>query len=98
MNTQTLRTLGSAVVLSLDRMTRVRAVDPLDNPLTAEAGVTLAEIQATAEGAGRRFTLTHGGEGSSAIGGNLFGRNALYRAVGSNRHERGRLHSAATKT
>ena len=73
--------LERAVVLSLDRMRRIRSVDPLDNSLTAEAGVTLSDVRAAAKAADRRFTLSHGAEGSSRIGGNLStnagGNNAL---------------------
>ncbi|MDG8499972.1 FAD-binding oxidoreductase, partial [Streptococcus pneumoniae] len=34
-----------AILLSLDRLNRIRAVDPTDLTLTAEAGCTLHEVQ-----------------------------------------------------
>ncbi|WP_088344968.1 MULTISPECIES: FAD-binding oxidoreductase [Rhodomicrobium] len=59
------------VVLSLQRMNRIRSVDPRGNVLIAEAGVTLAGVQKAAEEAGRLFPLSIGSEGSCQIGGNL---------------------------
>lgn len=59
------------IVLSTDRMTKVRAVDPLNHTLTAEAGVVLADVQRAAEEAGAYFPLSLGAEGSCRIGGNL---------------------------
>ncbi len=59
------------IVLSLERMTRIRDVDPVGNVLVAEAGCILADIQAAAEAAGRLFPLSLGSEGSCRIGGNL---------------------------
>ena len=62
---------GRAVVVSLARMKRVRAIDADNGTLTVEAGCTLAEVQAAAEGAGRLFPLALASEGSCMIGGNL---------------------------
>ena len=62
---------GSAVLLSLRRMRRIRTVNPDDFALVADAGCTLAEVQAAAEGADRYFPLSLGSEGSCQIGGNL---------------------------
>ena len=62
---------GRAVVVSLRRMNRVRGVDPLNDTVTVEAGVTLAEVQRTARDAGRLFPLSLAAEGSATIGGNL---------------------------
>jgi FAD/FMN-containing dehydrogenase len=59
------------VVLSFERMRRVRDVDPTDGVLTAEAGCVLAEVQAAARAAGRIFPLTLASEGSARIGGLL---------------------------
>jgi FAD/FMN-containing dehydrogenase len=59
------------IVLSLARMNRVRALDPLNDTLTVEAGCVLAEIQRVAREAGRLFPLSLGAEGSCRIGGNL---------------------------
>ena len=59
------------VILSLERMNRVRAVLPDDGAIVAEAGVVLADLQAAAEEAGRLFPLSLAAEGSCRIGGNL---------------------------
>ena len=62
---------GRQLVLSLTGLDRVRAVDPRGEWLVAEAGCTLAAVQAAAEGAGRLFPLSLGSEGTCQIGGNL---------------------------
>jgi FAD/FMN-containing dehydrogenase len=59
------------VVLSLERMNRIRAVLPDDGAIIAEAGVILADLQAAASGAGRLFPLSLASQGSCRIGGNL---------------------------
>jgi FAD/FMN-containing dehydrogenase len=59
------------VVLSLGRMNRIRAVDVLNDTLTAEAGCVLAAVQRAADAAGRLFPLSLAAEGSCQIGGNL---------------------------
>lgn len=62
---------GNEVLLSLDRLNRIRNVDPRSNTMVVEAGVTLAAVQKAAEGAGRMFPLSIASEGSCQIGGNL---------------------------
>jgi FAD/FMN-containing dehydrogenase len=62
---------GSQVVVSLSRMRRIRAVDPLNYAITAEAGCVLAEVQAAASAVERLFPLSLGSEGSCQLGGNL---------------------------
>jgi FAD/FMN-containing dehydrogenase len=59
------------IVLALGRMNRIRDVDPLDNTITVEAGVVLANIQNAAADVDRFFPLSLGAEGSCTIGGNL---------------------------
>jgi FAD/FMN-containing dehydrogenase len=59
------------IVLSLARMNRIRAVDPLNDTITVEAGCVLAEVQRAASEAGRLFPLSLAAEGSCQIGGNL---------------------------
>ncbi|MDP4032668.1 MAG: FAD-binding oxidoreductase [Pseudorhodobacter sp.] len=59
------------VLLSLERLCRVRAVYPDENVLIAEAGVVLADVQAAAEAVGRLFPLTLASQGSCRIGGVL---------------------------
>jgi FAD/FMN-containing dehydrogenase len=62
---------GSQIVLALSRMNRVRAVDPLNNTITVEAGCVLSSLQSAAEEAGRLFPLSLAAEGSCQIGGNI---------------------------
>ena len=62
---------GRALVLSLARMKRIRAVDPINNTLTADAGCILTEVQQAAQQADRLFPLSLAAEGSCTIGGNL---------------------------
>src|SRR5260221_4117011 len=62
---------GDSLVLSLSRMHRIRAVDPLNYTMTVEAGIILADVQKAAEEADRLFPLSLGAEGSCRIGGNL---------------------------
>ncbi|MFL5260745.1 MAG: FAD-binding oxidoreductase, partial [Hyphomicrobiales bacterium] len=59
------------VLLSLDRMARVRDVDSLDNTMVVEAGVTLKHAQDAAEAKGRILPLSLAAEGSCRIGGNI---------------------------
>jgi len=62
---------GSQVVVSLQRMNKVRRVDAVDYSMTVEAGLTLAAAQAAARNADRLFPLSLGSEGTAQIGGNL---------------------------
>jgi FAD/FMN-containing dehydrogenase len=62
---------GSQVLVNLGRMRRVRAVDPVDNTITVEAGCTLAAVQEAAAAHDRLFPLSLAAEGSCQIGGNL---------------------------
>lgn len=64
-------TFGTAVVLSLGRLNRILAVDPLNDTITVEAGCTLAAVQEAARAAGRLFPLALASEGTCQIGGNL---------------------------
>ncbi len=62
---------GAPILVSLDRLRRVRAVHPVENVMIAEAGVILADAQAAAAEAGRLFPLSWAAEGSARIGGAL---------------------------
>ncbi|MGE8355387.1 MAG: FAD-binding oxidoreductase, partial [Microvirgula sp.] len=62
---------GRALVIALRRMNSVRAIDRDNATLTAEAGCTLAEVQAAAAGHGLLYPLSLASEGSCQIGGNL---------------------------
>ncbi len=57
------------IVLSLRRMTRIRAVDAASNSLTADAGCLLATLQDAAATAGRLLPMSLGSEGSCTLGG-----------------------------
>ncbi|PTM38877.1 4-phosphoerythronate dehydrogenase (FAD-dependent) [Bosea sp. 124] len=62
---------GREIILSLQRMDKVRAIDAQSDTMTVEAGLTLQKAQAAAEAAGRLFPLSLASEGSCTIGGNL---------------------------
>ena len=62
---------GTQVVLSLTRMTAIRAIDPANETITVEAGVILKRLQEAAAEVGRLFPLSLGAEGSCTVGGNL---------------------------
>lgn len=62
---------GTQLLLSLTRMNRVRAIDPANLTLTAEAGCVLQAVQQAARDAGLLFPLSLAAEGSCTIGGNL---------------------------
>ncbi len=68
------------VLLSTRRLRTVRDVTPLDDAMTVEAGVTLAEAQQAAQTAGRAFPLSLAAEGTATIGG-LISTNAGGTAV-----------------
>lgn len=60
---------GSALILSLRRMNRIRSLSPDDNLAVCEAGVILSTLHDAAAAAGRRFPLSLGAKGSATIGG-----------------------------
>jgi FAD/FMN-containing dehydrogenase len=62
---------GRGIVLSLQRMNRVRALDAGNFTITVEAGAILADVQRAAAEADRLFPLSLGAEGTCQIGGNL---------------------------
>jgi FAD/FMN-containing dehydrogenase len=60
---------GSALILSLRRMNRIRSIDPAAGLAVVEAGVILADLHAAVAAQGMRFPLTLGSRGSATIGG-----------------------------
>lgn len=58
-----------AIVLHLGRMRHIRGLEPQDFTVTAEAGVTVQEVQEAARSAGRLFPLSLASEGSATVGG-----------------------------
>ncbi|GHT84578.1 D-2-hydroxyacid dehydrogenase [Betaproteobacteria bacterium] len=62
---------GGALLISLSRLNRVRALDTANDTLCVEAGCTLAAVQEAAAAAGRLFPLSLASGGSCEVGGNL---------------------------
>jgi FAD/FMN-containing dehydrogenase len=62
---------GRQVVITLQRMNKIIAIDTSNQTMTVEAGVILQTLQEEAAKAGRYFPLSLGAEGSCMIGGNL---------------------------
>lgn len=62
---------GTAIVMSLARLNKVRAIDTDNDTMTVEAGCILQSLQEAAQQAGRLFPLSLAAEGSCTIGGNL---------------------------
>ena len=59
------------LLLSLERMTKIRDVFPNENMMVAEGGAILHDIHTAAEAVDRLFPLSLASEGSCRIGGNL---------------------------
>jgi D-lactate dehydrogenase (cytochrome) len=59
------------VVLSLNRLDRIREVDPVSNTITCEAGVTLQRAREAAAEVDRLYPQLLPSEGTCTIGGNL---------------------------
>jgi FAD/FMN-containing dehydrogenase len=64
-------TSGHCIVLSMTRLRRIRRIDPVNNTMEVEAGVTLQEVQDASRVAGRLFPLSLAAQGTCTIGGNL---------------------------
>ena len=62
---------GNAVVVSLQRLNRVRSIDTANDTITVEAGCVLQAVQEAARQHRRLFPLSLAAEGSATIGGNL---------------------------
>ena len=62
---------GDEVVVSLERMNRVRSVDRVNRTIAVDAGCTLAAVQTAAADVDCLFPLSLASEGSCQIGGNL---------------------------
>ncbi len=60
---------GNALLVSLRRMNRIRALAADSNIAVCEAGVILADLHEAAAAKGRRFPLSLGAKGSATIGG-----------------------------
>ena len=62
---------GTAVLLAMERMRAIRAINPAAGTITVEAGCILEDVQRAAEENGMFFPLHLGAAGSCQIGGNL---------------------------
>src|SRR5882724_2264141 len=62
---------GGSLVVSLERMNRIRSIDAANYTATVEAGCILQQVQEAAAAADRLFPLSLSAEGSCRIGGNL---------------------------
>src|SRR5919107_3041086 len=60
---------GSAILLSMRRMSRIRSLSAENRLAVAEAGVILATLHDAAHEVGMRFPLTLGARGSCTVGG-----------------------------
>jgi FAD/FMN-containing dehydrogenase len=62
---------GHEIVVSLERMKTIRAIDVENDTITVDAGCILADIRQAAQDANRLFPLLFGAVGSCLIGGNI---------------------------
>jgi len=62
---------NGGIVLSTERLNKIRQIDAVNFTITCEAGCILADIQQAAQDADRLFPLSLAAEGSCRIGGNL---------------------------
>src|SRR4051812_15800454 len=62
---------ASEVILSLGRMNKIRALDPVNFTITVDAGCILSDVQDAADEQNCLFPLSLAAEGSCQIGGNL---------------------------
>src|SRR5256714_5839198 len=60
------------IVLSLNRLDKIREVDATSNTVTAEAGVSLGRVREAAANVDRLYPLLLPSGGTSPVGGNLF--------------------------
>lgn len=60
---------GSAILVSMRRMNRIRSMNAANRLAICEAGVILATLHEAAHDAGMRFPLTLGARGSCTVGG-----------------------------
>ena len=59
------------VIVGLQRLRRIRAVDSVNDAITVDAGCVLASVQAAAAEHGRLYAVSLGAEGSCQIGGTI---------------------------
>ncbi|MGE3918517.1 MAG: FAD-binding oxidoreductase [Hyphomicrobiaceae bacterium] len=61
----------ASIVLSLERMNRIRSIDARDFSVVAEAGCVVQNVQQAAADVGRLFPIQWGAQGTAQIGGML---------------------------
>ena len=61
----------ASVVLSLERLNRIRSIDARDFSVVAEAGCVVQNVQQAAADAGRLFPIQWGAQGTAQVGGML---------------------------
>ncbi|KRR21417.1 FAD-linked oxidase [Bradyrhizobium lablabi] len=66
---------GRQIIVSLERMDKIRELDPIAMSISVDAGAILKNVQEAAAAVGLLFPLSLGAEGSCRIGGNI-GTNA----------------------
>ena len=66
---------GRQIIVSLERMDKIREIDPVSMTIAVDAGAILKNVQDTAADVGLLLPLSLGAEGSCRIGGNI-GTNA----------------------
>ena len=59
------------VIVSLQRMRRIRSIDAVNSAICVDAGAPLAAVQESAAGHGRLYPVSLGAEGSCQIGGTI---------------------------
>lgn len=64
-------TKSSDLIISLERMNQIEAIDPVNRTMTVQAGVILQSVQEAAAEAGLFYPLDLGARGSCTIGGNI---------------------------
>ena len=62
---------GRELVISLERMNRIRSVDPIDFAMVVEAGCILEDAKRAAESEDCLLPISFGAQGSCRIGGNV---------------------------
>lgn len=65
------QTTADDLVLSMERMNAIEAIDTTDRTAVVQAGVVLQTLQEAAEAQGLMYPLDLGGRGSCTIGGNI---------------------------
>lgn len=64
------QTKPGEIILSMERMAEIEAIDPVNRTATVQAGVVLDTLETALEGHGLTFPLDLGGRGSCQLGGN----------------------------